>query len=68
LSLGFRSWQSLRRSAEKNPESTSNGRASGQACDAREHLATVAMMYRELGITYWLEKAEREIQKLASDI
>ena len=27
---------------------------------AREHLATATMMYREMGMTYWLEKAEAE--------
>jgi hypothetical protein len=25
---------------------------------AREHLATATTMYREMGMTYWLEKAE----------
>jgi hypothetical protein len=27
---------------------------------AREHLATAMAMYREMGMTYWLEKAEAE--------
>jgi tetratricopeptide (TPR) repeat protein len=27
---------------------------------AREHLATATAMYREMGMTYWLEKAETE--------
>jgi class 3 adenylate cyclase/tetratricopeptide (TPR) repeat protein len=27
---------------------------------AQEHLATATTMYREMGMTYWLEKAERE--------
>jgi tetratricopeptide repeat protein len=27
---------------------------------AREHLATATTMYREMGMTYWLEKAEAE--------
>jgi hypothetical protein len=29
-----------------------------QAC---EHLATATSMYREMGMTYWLEKAEAEM-------
>jgi hypothetical protein len=28
---------------------------------AREHLATATTMYREMGMTYWLEKAGAEI-------
>jgi hypothetical protein len=28
---------------------------------AREHLATATTMYREMGMTYWLEKAEVEL-------
>jgi tetratricopeptide (TPR) repeat protein len=32
---------------------------------AREHLATATTMYREMGMTYWLEKAEAEVTKLA---
>jgi hypothetical protein len=31
---------------------------------AREHLATATTMYREMGMTYWLEKAEAELQPL----
>jgi hypothetical protein len=27
---------------------------------AREHLGTAITMYREIGMTYWLEKAEAE--------
>jgi hypothetical protein len=31
---------------------------------AQEHLATATTMYREMGMTYWLEKAEvRELAK-----
>jgi hypothetical protein len=28
---------------------------------AREHLATATTMYREMGMTYWLEQAEAEV-------
>jgi sugar phosphate isomerase/epimerase len=28
---------------------------------AREHLTTATTMYREMGMTYWLEKAEAEL-------
>jgi len=31
---------------------------------AREHLATATTMYREMGMTYWLEKAEAEVTNL----
>jgi hypothetical protein len=29
---------------------------------AREELATAATMYREMGMTYWLEKVEPELR------
>jgi tetratricopeptide (TPR) repeat protein len=32
---------------------------------AQEHLATARTMYREMGMTYWLEKAEAEMTKPA---
>jgi class 3 adenylate cyclase/tetratricopeptide (TPR) repeat protein len=32
---------------------------------AQEHLTTATAMYREMGMTYWLEKAEAEIRDLA---
>ena len=28
---------------------------------AREHLATATRMYRDMGMTYWLEKAEERL-------
>jgi hypothetical protein len=28
---------------------------------AREHLATATTMYRDMGMTYWLEQAEAEL-------
>jgi hypothetical protein len=31
---------------------------------AQEHLATATTMYREMGMTYWLEKAEAEATNL----
>ena len=31
---------------------------------AREHLTTATTMYREMGMTYWLEKAEGEMKEL----
>ena len=30
---------------------------------AQEHLATATTMYREMAMTYWLEKAHREIEE-----
>jgi tetratricopeptide (TPR) repeat protein len=35
-------------------------RRSGQREQAQEHLTTATTMYREMGMTYWLEKAEAE--------
>ena len=32
---------------------------------AREHLTTVTTLYRDMGMTYWLERAEAEVTKLA---
>ena len=32
--------------------------------DAQEHLATATTMYRDMGMTYWLEKAEAEMREL----
>jgi hypothetical protein len=31
--------------------------------EAREHLATATTMYREMGMTYWLEQAEAEVRE-----
>jgi hypothetical protein len=31
--------------------------------EAQEHLATPTAMYREMGMTYWLEKGEAEMTK-----
>jgi hypothetical protein len=31
---------------------------------AREHLGTAMTMYREMGMTYWLEKADAEMVEL----
>ena len=33
---------------------------SGRPEQAQEHLTTATTMYREMGMTYWLEQAERE--------
>jgi hypothetical protein len=38
-------------------------RRTGSGHQAREHLATATAMYREMGMTYWLEKAEPELRK-----
>jgi len=39
-------------------------RRTGQREKAREHLTTATTMYREMGMTYWLEKAEAEMKAL----
>jgi hypothetical protein len=36
----------------------------GKREQAQEHLATATTMYREMGMTYWLEKAEAELKEL----
>jgi len=40
-------------------------RRTGQREQAQEHLTTATTMYREMGMTYWLEKAETETKALA---
>jgi len=35
-------------------------RRTGQREQAQEHLTTATTMYREMGMTYWLEKAETD--------
>ena len=37
----------------------------GKREQAQEHLTTATTMYREMGMTYWLERAETEIRALA---
>ena len=40
-------------------------RRTGKREQAQEHLTTATTMYREMGMTYWLEKAEAEVGELA---
>jgi tetratricopeptide (TPR) repeat protein len=40
-------------------------RRTGKREPAQEHLTTATTMYREMGMTYWLEKAEAELKELA---
>ena len=37
----------------------------GKREQAQEHLTTATTMYREMGMTYWLEQAEAEFQALS---
>jgi hypothetical protein len=37
----------------------------GKSNESEEHLTTARAMYREMGMTYWLEKADAEVTKLA---
>ena len=39
-------------------------RRTGNREPAQEHLTIATTMYREMGMTYWLEKAEREMKEL----
>ncbi len=36
----------------------------GKRQEAQEHLTTATTMYREMGMTYWLEQAEREMKEM----
>ena len=40
-------------------------RRAGNREQAQAHLATATTMYREMGMTYWLEKAEAEMRESA---
>jgi len=40
-------------------------RRTGKREQAHEHLTTATTMYREMGMTYWLEQAEAELRQLA---
>jgi hypothetical protein len=35
----------------------------GKRREAQEHLTTATTMYRDMGMTYWLEKAEAEMRE-----
>ncbi len=37
-------------------------RRTGNTARAKEHLTTATTMYREMGMTFWLEQAEAEMQ------
>ncbi len=39
-------------------------RRTGKRQEAQEHLATATTMYRKMGMTYWLEKAEGEMKEM----
>jgi hypothetical protein len=39
-------------------------RRAGKREQAQEHLTTATTMYREMGMTYWLERAERKMGEL----
>jgi len=40
-------------------------RRTGKHEQAQRHLTTATTMYREMEMTYWLEKADAELQALA---
>jgi tetratricopeptide (TPR) repeat protein len=40
-------------------------RRTGEREQAQEHLTTAMTMYREMGMTYWLHRAEQEMVELA---
>jgi hypothetical protein len=40
-------------------------RRMGKRQEAQEHLAPATTMYREMGMTYWLEQAKAEMRELS---
>ena len=40
-------------------------RRTGKREQAQQHVATATTMYRDMGMTYWLEQAEAEIRQPA---
>ena len=40
-------------------------RRTGKRQEAQEHLTTATTMYREMGMTYWLEKAKAAAEDVA---
>jgi class 3 adenylate cyclase/tetratricopeptide (TPR) repeat protein len=43
-------------------------RRTGKPQQAQEHFTAAMTMYREMGMAYWLEKAQREIEELEGDV
>jgi hypothetical protein len=39
-------------------------RRTGRREQAQEHVATATSMYRDMGMTFWLEQAEAEMRQL----
>ena len=39
--------------------------STGRREQAQEHLTTATTMYREMGMTYWLAQAEKELGQFA---
>jgi sugar phosphate isomerase/epimerase len=39
-------------------------RRTGKRQEAQEHLATATSIYREMGMTYWLEQPEKEMKEM----
>jgi lipopolysaccharide biosynthesis regulator YciM len=40
-------------------------RRTGKREQAQKHLATATTMYRDMGMTYWVEKVEQAVRELA---
>jgi hypothetical protein len=40
-------------------------RRTGKQPEADQHFETATSMYREMGMTYWLEKAEADFKRVA---
>jgi hypothetical protein len=43
-------------------------RRTGDGAKAHEHLTTVATMYREIDMRFWLEKAEVALKGMGNDL
>jgi hypothetical protein len=51
-------WTAARYPRSIRPIGGGAGRRAGDQVKAPEHLTTAATLYREMGMTFWLEKAE----------
>jgi hypothetical protein len=53
-----------RRSPPTHPGLGGLYRQTGKREQSQEHLTAATTMYHEMGMTYWLEKAEEEMKEL----
>ena len=61
---GRRLWLTNRRPFLRPTATGDNCRRSGKRQEAQEQLAIAPTMYREMGMTYWLDQVEKEMREL----